>query len=65
MVVNPIAIFLYERYRLYITVLGMSELVDKLDDQEAHYTVFAPTEDAFKGIDAETLEMWKKGEGKR
>lgn len=40
------------------------ELLDKLDDPEAHYTVFAPTEDAFKDIDAETLDMWKKGEGR-
>ncbi|OQR67618.1 transforming growth factor-beta-induced protein ig-h3-like [Tropilaelaps mercedesae] len=52
------------KFATFNEVLGMNgELLDKLDDPEAHYTVFAPTEDAFKEVDAEILEMWKKGEG--
>ncbi|XP_003747224.1 transforming growth factor-beta-induced protein ig-h3 [Galendromus occidentalis] len=52
------------KFETFNEILSRSgELLDKLDDPEAHYTVFAPTQDAFKDIDAETLEMWRNGEG--
>jgi uncharacterized surface protein with fasciclin (FAS1) repeats len=53
--IAEIAVSMPDTFSTLVTALTAAELVDTLSDEDATFTVFAPTNDAFAKIDADAL----------